>query len=175
MSSSGSGLVNSVVAANVATTVAEFSPLSDLFNEFFIKDFELKWVPAFMNTGLIGTSLTGATTLNLPIGLAAYHHGAVLPSSLAALSTNPTCLYVSSGEPFTYRWRNVEDPNSRVLVASTPTTATPTQGWCLTAATPAEAYTGQVLIISNSSPTMAPSTVLGTFLFTANVLFRTRV
>jgi hypothetical protein len=175
MSSTGSGLINSSVSAATATTVAEFSPLSSLFNEFFIVDFTLKWMPAFMNTGILGAAVASANTLNLPIGVASYHHNAVLPTSLSGLTTNPTFRYFNSGVPFSFTWRNVESPDSDVVVVSNPTSTTPSQGWCLTASDPAESYTGQALILSNSSPSMSVGTVLGSFVYTATVLFRTRV
>jgi hypothetical protein len=175
MSSTGGGIINSSVAANVCTGAAEFSPLSMLFNEFFIQDFELEWIPAFMNTGILGTAVVSSQTLNLPIGVASYHHGAILPTSLAGLTTNPTFRYFNSGMPFKYTWKNVEDPNSEVVVAVDASSTTPSQGWCLTASSPAEQYSGVVLILSNSSPTMSTGTTLGSFVYRANVLFRTRV
>jgi hypothetical protein len=175
MSTNGSGLFNSTVSAATATTLAEFSPLSQLFNEFFIRDFELSWVPSGIYTGQIPSIAPATTNLNLPIGIASYHHGATLPTSLAGLGNNPTLLYTSSGDTFKYTWRNVEDPDSETVVVSAELASTPSQGWCLTAASPSEAYTGQVLILSNSSPAAQASTVAGVFMFTANVLFRTRV
>jgi len=177
MSSNGSGNVNSLVAASVATGIGEFGNFASLFSEFFIKSFALTWQPSGRYTVPLGFSLSGLNVANRGIGMASYHHDTAYPSSLAALANNPTTTYHNTGDPFSYRWVNVEKSSSTVVVnAGGSSSAVGSQGWCLTEAIPSGAYTGGVIILSNSGSDSIPaSAVLGTFLYRASLLFRCRI
>jgi len=177
MSSNGSGNVNSLIATSTATTIGEFGNFASLFSEFFIKSFTVTWQPSGRYTGPLGFTLSGFNVANKGIGIASYHHDTAYPSSLAALANNPTTAYHNSGDPFSYRWVNVEKPSSTVVVnAGGSSSAVGSQGWCLTESIPSGAYTGGVIILSNSGSDTLPATaILGTFLYRASLLFRCRV
>lgn len=172
ISASGTGAVNSIIAMATIQSTADFSALSGVFNEFFIKKAIIHYEPVSMYnyplTGAVGTNVS-----SLPIGCADLQHAQPTYTSLTTMTENWRFALNNSGRPFDYSWTNSEDPNSKVVPADTPTGAT-TQAWAMT--TDAGAYTGTLQFLSQSAPPALPvSQVLGTFLVEWEVLFRVRL
>jgi len=171
MSSNGTGIVNSVISAATLGTLAEFSPFSALFNEFFITSFHISWEPVSMYNGPIGF-VNATNVASLPITVVDIQHGAGPYPNYQAATNNFKYAHHNTGRPFKYKWTNTEKPGSHTNpfpVAGT----NPTQSWCLTA--DADNYTGQIQIISPSAPPGLPTSVaLGNFFVDYYVLFRLR-
>jgi len=167
MSSSSSGIVNSVINVDVVRSSPDFSAISSIFQEFFVKKVEAKWIP----NSRYQYPLSGTSTLsiaNLPIGCAQLQHYAAAYTSLGALANNYDAKYHSTGDPFTYSWVNVEKSSEGTL----PVTSV-TQSWCDTGGS--QTYGGSVQFLSQSAPPALPfSQVLGTFMVHWDLLFRVR-
>jgi hypothetical protein len=170
MSSSAGGVVNSTISNSVLVSQVDFVSLATVFNEFFIQDFEVRWMPngryQFPLTGLPD----GKTISNLPIGSANLQHGQAAYSSLTTMSDNYDVGYHSTGDPFSRKWINTENSHVDTMVASL---TAPTQSWC--PVNNASNYQGTLQFLSQSAPPGLPvSSVLGTFMVHFHVLFRVR-
>lgn len=171
MSSSGAGIVNSIISNSVLVSQVDFVALSGVFNEYFIKSFHIKWIPV----GRYQYPLTGGGTpitavANLPIALADLQHGQAAYSAMSLMSDNFRVGYHSTGDPFTYTWFNTENESKESVVSSL---SAPTQSWC--PVNNASNYQGTIQILSQSAPPGLPtSQVLGTFMVHWDVIFRVR-
>jgi len=168
MSSSGAGAVNSVVTVgSVLSGLTEFAALSGVFNEFFVRRMRLRWQPVGRYNGPLG--FVAATTVSsLPIILASLQHGAPSYTSLTSATENYRAAFANTSDPFEYDWKNVENPSTETLSATTSQ-----QTWYPVAL--AAGYGGQVQIISQSAPPGLPvSAVLGTYAVEYDILFRIR-
>jgi hypothetical protein len=169
MSSSGTGIVNSTLGANTVTSVTEFTSFGAIFDEYFVRGFTAHWMPVARYQGPL-TWVPGTNLNSMPIGCATLQHSASAYTALGQMGSNSRFAYHSTGDPFTYSWRNVESPTSVNLDI----TSGNTQSWALTNGS--VNYTGFVQFLSNSAPPALPvSTVLGTFVVVFDVLFRCRV
>jgi hypothetical protein len=169
MSSSGAGIVNSTISNSVLTSQADFVSLSTVFNEFFVVQFEVKWMPNSRYQYPLGGTST-LSIANLPIGKADLQHGQAAYSSLSAMSDNFAVGYHSTGDPFTEKWVNTEKHNIETTVVSL---TAPTQSWCTV--NNVSNYQGTLQFLSQSAPPALPfSQVLGTFMCHWDVLFRCR-
>jgi len=168
MSSSGAGIVNSTISNSVLTSQADFVSLSAVFNEFFVKSFEVSWMPNSRYQYPLGGTST-LSVANLPIGKASLQHGQAAYSSLSAMSDNFAVGYHSTGDPFKEYWINTESVNDPTVASLT----APTQSWCTV--NNVSNYQGTFQFLSQSAPPALPfSQVLGTFMCHWYVLFRVR-
>jgi len=175
-SGAGSGYINSSAAINNVTALAEFTSLATLFDEFFVLRMKIQYMPFSRYQAPLTFGL-GSEQSNIPIGMASLHHGqtAYTAGGLGTMANNSTFMVATTGDPWEYTWKNVEKPDEGTLVTSSTSTATPSQGWCLTAATPAAAYTGFVQFLStNTGQALPASTPVGQLFCYFYCLFRTR-
>ena len=168
MSSSAGGIINSTINAQAVQSIADYTSLSAIFEEFFITRFDVTWQPVsqyqFPLTGLPD----GKTVANLPVGCANLLNAAPVYSSMASMTNNFHYKHVNSGRPFSYSWINDQSPKGGIL-----STSSTTQMWCST--TSGQTYTGAVQFMSQAAPPGLPvSSVLGTFETHFYVLMRTR-
>lgn len=171
MSSSGAGIINSLINTSTIASNADFVSLSSVFSEFFVVAMHLKWQPISRYNGPIGfASATNAGSL--PIGLCSLHHGTAAYTSLSSMSNNQHFDYQATGDPFAYRWLNIEDPKDKSVIATGSETNS-FQGWGLCSL--ASQLTGNVQIISLPAPPALPvSVVTGCFIVAYEVLMRYR-
>jgi len=171
MSSSGTGLVNSVVANSAINSTGDFSALSGVFSEFFIKTMKVTWEPVSMyNYPLTGVSTSSVSSL--PIGVSDLQHAQAAYTSMTAATENWRYQHKNTGRAFTFSWINSEKPTSTVAVDAS--TGVNSQSWA--DVRDAGTYTGTIQFISQSPPPALPVTqVLGTFLVEWDVLFRVRL
>jgi len=168
------GVINqSVTVANVAS-LPEFADLAGLFDEFFVKRLKLSYQPVSRYAPQFISSATAVGPASVPLGLASLFHGAPAYATIAAQTENKTFEYAHSGDPWTYSWRNNEKSKSTVLVASSTSSALPSQGWCLTSATPAALYTGFAQVLGAAATGFATATVVGVLVIEYDCLFRAR-
>jgi len=115
MASSGTGIVNSVIANNAMQSTGDFSALSGVFSEFFIKTMSVKWQPVsrynYPLSGALGTNVS-----SLPIGVADLQHAQAAYTSMTAATENWRYEHMNTSDPFTFVWTNVERPTSTVAV-----------------------------------------------------------
>jgi hypothetical protein len=168
MSSSGTGIVNSVIAMSALSSTSEFVALASVFGEFFITQCDVVWEPVSMyNYPLTGTAAT--TVSSLPIGCSDLQHAQPAYTSMGAMTNNRRYAHHNTGRPFKYSWLNTESPSSTVMASQTAAA----QGWVPSAN--GSAYSGFLQFLSQSAPPALPATqVLGTFAVCWHVLFRVR-
>lgn len=168
MSSSGAGIVNSVINVNAIQFAGDFLSLASVFNEFFIVAMEVKWQPVSRYQYPLGGTST-LSVANLPMGKANLQHGSSAYSSLSTLAENFDVGFHNTGDPFTDIWYNTESVKESVLATQTAAT----QSWCTTGN--AANYQGSLQYLSQSAPPALPfSQVLGTFMTHWEVMFRVR-
>jgi hypothetical protein len=167
MSSSGAGSVNSTLAVNAIGSNPDFVALSTVFNEFFVVCMDVKWVPvSHYNYPLTGVPATSVSSL--PIGCAQLQHGQTPYTSTALASNNYDFSLKSTGDPWSYRWVNIEKSSQGIV-----DNGVPTQSWCV--ASDFSQYSGLLQFIAPSAPPGLPaSQVLGNFLVEWELLFRVR-
>lgn len=169
MSSSGAGIVNSTISNSVLVSQVDFVSLATVFNEYFITQFEVKWVPNSRYQYPLGGTST-LSVANLPLAKADLQHGQAAYSSMSVMADNFAVGYHSTGDPFTERWINTEKHNTETTVVSL---TAPTQSW--NAVNNASNYQGTLQFLTQSAPPALPfSQVLGTFMCHWDVLFRVR-
>lgn len=160
MSSSGAGAINSVINIDAVRSSTDFSALSGIFEEFFVVKCHVDYQPVSRYQYPLGGTST-LSVANLPIGVASLQHAAVAYTSASALLNNYAAAWHSTGDPFSFTWKNVESPNTYGIKE---TDSKNTQGWCDMGTGGGQAYTGQIQIISQSTPPALPfSQVVGTF------------
>jgi hypothetical protein len=167
MSSSGAGVVNSVINASGAASLTDFTALSGIFNEFFVTSFDVMWEPASLYNGPVGYS-PATTVSSLPLGCAQLQHFAAVYTTVSNMTENYDFRWNNTGRPFHTKWVNVERSN----VDTVPETGAAGQGW-----QPVQFgsnYSGSLQFLSTVTPTLPVSAVLGTFFVSYDVLFRLR-
>jgi hypothetical protein len=167
----GSGFVNSVINISLVAGLSEFTSYATLFGEFFVTKVDIMWQP---QSQYGSWSAGSAAATGQPLGVLSLHHGITAPTTIALASSNSSFKYAHTNHPWKYRWTNIEDPKSKVVISPTSTLATPTQAWCLTDATSSGAYTGQVQFISPTNLGVTAALPLGTYIVKWEVLFRNR-
>jgi hypothetical protein len=171
MSSSGAGIVNSTLSNSALASNSDFSSLAVVFNEFFVKRFDVKWEPVSM----YNYPLTGSSTLSvssLPLGCADQQHAAGAYTNLTGMTENWRFAFNNTGRPFQYSWINSEKSDEGINPTDLSSGGT-TQSWAMTA--DVASYSGYLQFLTQSAPPALPfSEVLGTFLVEWDVLFRTR-
>jgi hypothetical protein len=165
ISSSATGIVNSVINASSVLSSPEFSAFSGIFQEFFIRDFSATFVPAsryqYPTTGTSAISVA-----NRALGVVSLYHASPAYTSVGALVNNRTHQFLSTADPWSHKWTNNEDPYAGVA------SSTANQAWELTST---GVYAGQIQFLSNSAPPALPvSTVIGDIRVVYDVLFRAR-
>lgn len=169
MSSSGAGAVNSTIANTTLATVADFILLASVFNEYFIHEMVAVYQPVSRYNYPL-TGVTATSVANLPLGCGSLQHAQVAYSSMAGMSDNFHYQHHSTGDPFTYVWKNTESVDSTVVSQI----GSFTQSWSDTSN--ASNYTGTIQFLSQSAPPALPaSQVLGTFFTYWIVSFRARL
>jgi hypothetical protein len=173
---SAAGFINATIAVSTVSSVTEFASFAALFREFFVKSMTLKYMPQSRYQGPIGfvnsptlTQAAGQPFLVLPV-----HHGVSPPTTVAAAAENMDVRHVSTFDPFTFTWKNLEKSSVDTVISPVTGTATPTQGWCLSDSTAASAYTGAILFLSQAATGSVSSAIVGQFLVRYKVLFRYR-
>jgi hypothetical protein len=170
MASNGAGNVNSIIAVNNFAGLSEFSALSTIFNEVFLSAMKVRWEPVSRYNGPVGFVNT-ANVASVPIVCAELQHGAAVYTTDQDAANNFRRKYQNTGVPFSQTWTNVESPATHMLVDPSSTTF-PTQNWSTVGN--AGNYTGSLQYISNTSPVLPVSAILGTFCVDFMLLFRIR-
>jgi hypothetical protein len=173
MSSSGTGIVNSAIFASGLASNAEFASLTSIFDQFFLHGFKLDWMPVARYQGPVAWTPTPVVAVNsVPLGIGNLQHSQTAYTNLGNMTNNFGFKYVSTGDPFSYTWNNVEESSQKTVVAVTGQTL-PFQGWGPTVNV--ANVTGGVQFLSNSAPPGLPtSQVLGTFAVHYDISFRLR-
>lgn len=172
VSSSGAGLINSIIAVNSIASISEFASFAAIFDEFFVHSMVCRWIPLSRYQYQVGSAPT-TNTISTLVTSTSLFHGASAYINVGGALTNPTTRFNGSTDPWTHKWMNNEDPKSGVTVSSTSGSGTVSQGWCLTAPTNAGSYAGQVQYLSGSG-TFEFSTVIAQVATRYNVYFRCR-
>jgi hypothetical protein len=175
LTTSSSGVLNAAVNCSTVATTAEFASFSGIFDEFFIRSFTVKYEPnnQFLSPANIDPVVFQSWSSTLLVGAPLYH-GAASYTSASAMVNNIDYKVLHSGRPWTTVWRNDENPNSGVLTATSTTSTTPTQGWCLTSGTASGFYTGLYQYRTSLPLPFVASMTLGQTVITFDVLFRAR-
>jgi len=143
-----SGKVNGAISNSSLAGLSEFPSFATLFDEFFITRFVVRFAPVSRYQYPVNALPTlGVTSAGLT--LTALHHGVPGYSTSATAMENATTSVLNTSDPWSYTWSNVERPSVSTVVAPETSAATPTQGWCLTSATPAALYTGNVQLLTD--------------------------
>lgn len=157
LTTSAAGLVNTVFANTGLAAVAEFPSFALLFEEFFIHSMTLHYQPLnqFQTQPLMSFALPATGLL---VGVPLFHGGSSYTTT-ADMCANGQLAVMHSGVPWTMKWKNNESPVGGIVVSPATSSSTPTQSWCLTAATPAALYQGRLQIRNNFSFTDRKSVV----------------
>lgn len=173
MVTTGSGSVNLNTSNSSLSSLGEWGSWAALFDEFFVLAIEIEFVPTSMFQYGIGYA-AGTNLTSVPITVTSLHHGVSAYSSMATAMENATTKVRNTATPWRYTWKNVESPRSGIVISPELSGAVATQGWCLTAATPAALYTGFVQYLGSDILGPASSTQFGRVLIRYEVLFRLR-
>jgi hypothetical protein len=170
MAASGAGLVNSVIQTLAVGSIADFTSLSAVFNEFFVTEMRVRWQPVARYTGPVGTNPIAGPSGNTPLGCSVHEHASAAYTTVALQSNNLMFSYHSTGDPFAKTWRNVESPSSKIMTVESGLT----QSWCPVANV--ADYTGFLQFLSNNTggAALPASAYLGSFIVDYDVLFRIR-
>lgn len=172
MSSSGGGVVNSALFNSGIASLSQFTALASVFDEFYIWKVRVFWQPASRYNGPIGfVATTYTTAANVPLGVAKLQHSQAAYATLGAMANNAGFEYVSTGDPFSCTWVNADPGTSTVVAMSGQTN--PFQGWgpCANVS----ALAGGLQFLSNTTPALPVSAVLGSFVTAYDVSFRLRL
>jgi hypothetical protein len=170
ISSNGAGIINSVVqTSTVLPALSTFSALSTVFDEFFVKEFELSYQPVSYYNGPIGFVNT-TNESSLPLGISDHQNDLATYSSISSQSNNFRFAYHNTGNSWHYKWMNTQDPSMRIVT----TVSLATQSWCTISN--AANYTGlvQMLTPAISSAALPVSAIVGFISVQYDVLFRIR-
>lgn len=174
MTTSAAGAINSQVQCASLAALAEFVSFAALFDEFFITDFSVHYVP--FNQFMTNPSSSLSTPLyasGLLLGVPLYH-GAASYTTAVAMSSNIDVKCVTTASPWAMRWKNNESPKSTVSSSSTTSAPVPSQGWCLTSATSAALYTGALQFRNSQNFQNVLSSTVGDLMIRYHVIFRAR-
>jgi hypothetical protein len=172
-----SGLVSVSYNVNSVAGIAEFSSWANLFDEFFVHSMTIHYEPidAFQSpylSSVLSTPVTGATSV--PCYIVSLYHAAATYGTPSPMANNSSVKVVHTARPWTHVWKNNENPKAGVLPAGGTGSTLPTQGWCLTSATPASNYTGTAQLFGHLATIYPASTTLGTITLFYDVTFRAR-
>jgi hypothetical protein len=172
LAASGAGFVNAVIAINNVSSISEFASYANLYREFFVTHVTVHYEPqnVYGTWPAVAQAATGQ-----PLGVLSIYHGVAAPSSLVAAANSSTIRYHHSNSKWSYTWKNTESPKGGTVISPVATTATATQGWCLSDSTSASGYSGQIQFISPVTLGCGALQQLGTFLVQFHVLFRNRL
>jgi hypothetical protein len=179
LATSSSGVVNLVQSASSVASVAEWSSIDALFDEFFIHAYHIYFQPynhigAGIGTGTVASQPSLAVTnfaANSGLIMCNLYNGAAQYSTAAAMAANATHVMKFSGDSWKYSWRNSQrfDPRGDLVSTSN------WQGWTLVSA-PSN-YAGQVQIRAANDTVLgggASILALGTYRTLFDVSFRVR-
>jgi len=167
------GSVNQTFTTNSITGSTEWGAINQLFDEFFILRMRCKFFP-LSRYQYLTASPPSTNFTNVPFAsVSLFHSNTAYAASLAGPAENPTCRFGNTMERHDHTWVNNENWRSGANVASTTSLATPTQGWCNIAASPAGAYTGFVQICG-SDAMAASSFQFGRMVVFFDALYRSR-
>jgi hypothetical protein len=172
ISTNGSGIVNAVIACASIGTLTEWPAFQQLFDEFFIVSMHCRYMPVSRYQYPVASSPATLNT-SFPMTSSSLFHGVGNYTNVAGAVNNPTTMWRSSSDPWTHRWINNENINSDVVVSSSTSSTAPTQGWCLTATSPSQNYSGTVQYLSGMG-TLVASTVIAQLAVTFVVVLRNR-
>lgn len=171
--SSGSvGITSQLVSNDILSGLTEFTALSTIFSEFFINKFEVVYQPQSRYSKPYGPI---DLPNDVPLVVANLQHGMPAYTSHTEACSNAGLFITNTADPWKVRWNNTERKSSGVVPVAGTTTATPSQGWCLTDVTNAGLYTGALQIISPAAlPNPAFNFLYGTVVVRWDVSFRSR-
>jgi len=173
LSSNGAGYVNAILAVNTIASLNDFASLALIFDEYFVLSMKAVYQPNSRYNYLLA-GLPASNVANLPMGYACLQHASPTYSTLQNMANNPHCKLKNTGDPFTTVWKNIEDPNEKVVVNPS-SSFFACQSWCETSATAAAGYTGNIqYLVDLTGPTLPVTARVGGFLTTWDCLFRCR-
>jgi hypothetical protein len=167
-----SGIINSSAGVSSFPPLAEFVLLAGLFDEFYCKSFTVHFVP-YNQFQLQSTSTFTNPSTGMLLGAPLYH-GATTYTSASAMANSGGVKLLSTARPWSMTWHNNEDIKSKVTVNSSTTSPIPSQGWCLTSASSAVLYQGQLQFRNQGVIAAAASATVGELLITGDFVFRVR-
>lgn len=170
----GTGQINASVAVATIASVTEFPLWASLFDEYFVTRMRVVYVP-FNRYQFNSVTPPATTETSVPFTSYPLFHGVSAYGTMAASVENGGVAFHTSADPFTVHWVNNESPSSGVMVNPSTSVAGPTQGWCLTSATPAAAYQGSINFLSSALLGTAAAKAFGNLFVKWEVIFRVRV
>lgn len=176
MSTSGAGIVNSVITNGTALYgTSEFSALASIFDEFFVVGFDINYVP-LSRYNLMPTQTTNQNS-STPLGVCQIQNGEASYTSISGMANNQTVKYHTSSDPWKFSWRNVQRWKNGTMSVQAQVPTTFTQDWanCASVISGTQTYNGFVQILSTSNTQTLPiSTQIGDFLVSWDIRWRCR-
>ena len=174
VSSGATGVTNQVIYNDLVSALSEFTNMGTLFTEFFINKFEVVYQPASKYQK--DPTFTVTSVNDVPLVIADLQHGQTPFSNHASACSSGNLLITNSADPWKFTWRNTEKKKAGVLpIATTSTSVSPTQGWCLTNTDNASLYTGGLQILSPAAlPNANVNYLYGTVVVRWDISFRSR-
>jgi hypothetical protein len=170
LSSSGTGIINSVINNSTLASNPDFTALAGVFNEMFVVRHCVEYQPVSRyQYPVTGTSALSASSL--PLGCAQLQHGQAAYTSLASMTENFAFKFVSTGDPFSYAWVNNEKPDMGNNFSTG--AGAPSQGWTDVVDVGSVLGTTQYLTLA-APPALPVSQQIGVFLVEWEVLMRVR-
>jgi len=177
---------NATLLVNSLVNSQEWSSWDSVFDEFFVKRMNIKYVPVnkYSANSSASTSSSGSPGYVNTVGavIAAFQHSQAAPADASTNASSALNVWnhkvVDLGSPFLFRWKNVEnfDWNGPVGDQSASRTG---QGWCTISA--ATLYGGQVWMATPEATgasagvgTLTESGVPGHAFVTWDIAFRVR-
>jgi hypothetical protein len=116
LSTNSSGVLNTTIANSSISTVAEWTAIDTLFDQFFIHSFKVRFNPRNIQGGGIGSSATvstigpyassSAVVSNATLVMAALFGASGTYGSAGVMLNNPNMKLGHSAKSWTYTWRN---------------------------------------------------------------------
>jgi len=173
-STNGSGTISTTAnVLTLPTVLGEFVNYAALFDEFFVESMATHYIPNSRYQYVPSVTL-GTSNSNVPLVSVLLYNGVATYGTMVGACENVTYKAHSSGDPFRRTWVNPLLASECVLVNTSTSASTPAaEGWCLTSATPASTYCGQIQYISSNAVTSG-AVQLGQLFYKFKVLFRLR-
>jgi len=138
------GVINFAITNSGLSGLSEFSAFATLFDEFFVHSMTIRFVPRSRYQYVPAETSPATSVVNTLLTVTPLFHGTPGYASSATAMENERTMVTSTADPFSFVWKNNESPSAGTVVADTSSSVLPSQGWCLTAASPASLYTGTI-------------------------------
>jgi len=186
LSTSAAGSINFQLPVTNISTVAEWSSLNALFDEFYVHEMSLEAQP-YNKFGTLATSAAGTypviqtaasgATFVMAVGVVAtaLQGPAAYYSSAAALANNPAALTFNTADSFRYVWNNTVRYDPHGMTFSSTTSTNGWQGW--TQVQDSAQYGGTIQIRAINDQPMgdgAHAVNIGGYILRWRVSFRSR-